>query len=531
MSENSKLSKIDFIQLPQNVLFDSVSEGIILVDARGEILSLNKSAQELFGYPREELLGQTIELLVPEDLRHLHTRHRSAFHHTPSQRQMGVGRDLVARRKDGSTFPVEISLSPIQSPGGLVVFCFVIDITRRKQAEEALRREKEKIQQYLDIAGVMLLVIAADETLSMLNKRGSQVLGYPEAELIGKNWFDTFVPPSRREEARQQFHRIIDNQTILEEYFENNIVNREGEERIIAWHNTLLKDESGRITGILRSGEDITERRRTEMQAKLQQQQLAQADKMATLGILVSGVAHEINNPTSFIMLNGKIFSRVWKDIAPILQKHYTENGEFTLAGMPFSRAYDKIGKLIEGVSEGAVRIEKIVRSLKDFARHDTGILNEDIDINQVVESAIVIVHNLIKKTTDHFIVNYGKKIPPVRGNFQQLEQVVINLLTNACQALSERDQALEISTAYFPEKQQVLITVRDEGSGIAPENMAHIFDPFFTTKQSSGGTGLGLSISYNIVNEHGGTLNFESERGKGTIFRVTLPVKKAPGK
>ncbi len=509
-----------------DVLFESVSEGIMLVDSGGLIQKINKSAANLFGYSKNELIGKSVEILIPDHLKKQHVTDRKIFNKKPTHRRMGLGRDLVGFRKDGTTVPVEISLSPLKMPEGMFTICFIIDITNRKKAEEALRKEKERLNQYLNIAAVIMLVLNKDGSIALLNKKGCTLLGYQQTEVIGKNWFELFIPDRFRNKAKKDFHSIFENPALLPHYYKNVIWTRNQEERIISWHNTLLRNDDGEIIGIISSGEDITELLQAERNAKLQQQQLAQADKMATLGILVSGVAHEINNPTSFIMLNGKIFSKVWKDVQPILEKYYEEQGDFTIGGIPFSRAYDKIEQLINGVSEGAMRIEKIVRSLKDFARHDKGDLNEIVDVNSIVESAIIIVHNLIKKSTDHFQVIYGDNFPELRGNRQQLEQVVINLLTNACQALTSPTQKLELKTEYCEDENLICIKIRDEGSGISKDNLKHIMDPFFTTKQSSGGTGLGLSICYNIVKEHGGELNFESELGKGTTTTVMLPLQ-----
>ncbi len=526
MKETQKQHTKEISDFSSNTaLFESVCEGIIFVDKDGLIQKINKSALKLFGYSKRELQGKPVEILIPNHLKKQHLSDRNKFSRAPEQRRMGMGRDLTGMRKDGTKIPLEISLSPVDTPAGSFTICFIIDITKRKEAEDALRKEKERLHQYLNIAAVIMLVINKDETISFLNKKGCELLGYDQANIIGKNWFDLFIPARYRNKMRKEFHAIFEHPELLPGHYKNVIQARNREERMIAWRNTLLKNDDGEIIGIISSGEDITERLQAEKRDKLHQQQLVQADKMATLGILVSGVAHEINNPTSFIMLNGKIFSKVWKDVQPILEKYYEEEGDFTLGGIPFSRAYDKIEQLIHGVSEGAVRIEKIVRSLKDFARQDKGDLNEIVNVNAIVESAIIIVHNLIKKSTDHFRVDYGDNFPELRGNRQQLEQVVINLLTNACQALTSPSQALALKTEYCEDKNLVCITVRDEGSGISKDNLKHIMDPFFTTKQSSGGTGLGLSICYNIVKEHGGVLNFNSEPGKGTTATVMLPL------
>ena len=203
------------------------------------------------------------------------------------------------------------------------------------------------------------------------------------------------------------------------------------------------------VSTVDRLQEEIDERRRAEALAKRQQQQLVQMDKMATLGILSSGVAHEINNPNNFILLNARIFSRVWHDLLPILETYCEQHGDFMLANMSYMQTHEKIDRLISGMAEGARRIQRIVQGLKDFARQDTGDLNQAVDINSVIESAILIMSNLIKRSTHRFSVEYGDRLPAIRGSFQQLEQVIINLVTNSCQALDDPEKGLTVSTAY----------------------------------------------------------------------------------
>ena len=244
---------------------------------------------------------------------------------------------------------------------------------------------------------------------------------------------------------------------------------------------------------------------------------------MASLGILNAGVAHEINNPNNFILLNGEILEKAWKDVSPILERYYAENGDFACVDMPYTQARDKIANLTTGIIHGAERIQKIVNALGDFAHHDDEEgLNQLVDCNTVVSSAMVIVGNLIKSSTNCFSTQLERNLPKVLGSPQQLEQVLINLITNSCQAISDPSQNLVISTRK--NSKHVLIEVRDEGEGIPSENLQRIIDAFFTTKRNIGGTGLGLFVSYNIIKKHGGELTFTSELVKGTIATVTLP-------
>jgi PAS domain S-box-containing protein len=350
------------------------------------------------------------------------------------------------------------------------------------------------------------------------------MLGYPPDTLLQEfNTWVSLLHPDDRERARDEVARHVREGTDFSIEFRMRAADG-GWRWIVSSGAVAERDAAGRVLRMVGTHVDVTERRRSEDRERLQARQLIQADKLASLGVLVSGVAHEINNPNNFILLNGRICSRVWKDLEPILGEYHRAHGEFLLAGMPFSEAWPRIGQLMDGIHEGAQRIKKIVQNLRDFARRDPGDLSREVDANAVVDSAVTLVRHLLDKSTDRFSASCDPEIPRIRGSFQQLEQVAVNLLTNACDALPSRDRALRVSTRFDRQAQRVLIEVADEGTGISAENRTRIFDPFYTTKQDRGGTGLGLSISYTIVRNHGGELTLASEEGRGTLATVSLP-------
>jgi len=287
------------------------------------------------------------------------------------------------------------------------------------------------------------------------------------------------------------------------------------------WSRTLHRQVSLRTADLTR---EVAERRHAEEELLLNQQQLVQADKMAALGILVSGVAHEINNPTGLILLDLPVLKRAHQDAAPILEEHYQEHGDFLLGGVPYSEMREEIPRLLDGMQEGAQRIKRIVHDLKDFARRDDAGDKVPSDLNQVVQTALRLVDPTIRKSTATFTTDFGIALPRFLGNAQRIEQVVVNLVLNACQALPDRERGITVVTRLSPDGQRLELKVQDQGSGIAPEHLARLTDPFFTTKRESGGTGLGLSVSAGIVKDHGGTLGFESEPGRGTTVTLSLP-------
>jgi polar amino acid transport system substrate-binding protein len=251
-----------------------------------------------------------------------------------------------------------------------------------------------------------------------------------------------------------------------------------------------------------------------------------QASKMAALGVLVSGVAHEINNPTNFIMLNAPILRDAWENALPILEAYYQENGDFLMGGMKYSDMRQHVPRLLAGVADGAGRIKQIVANLKTYVRGDGADLSQRVDVNAVIQSALSLISNVIRNATSHFTVRCKPGLPPVLGSFQRLEQVIINLIQNACQALADKTRGIFIATMLDDTGDHVVIQVQDEGAGISAEDLVRIREPFFTTKQEAGGLGLGLSISARIVEEHRGTMRFTSQPGVGTTVEIILPCR-----
>lgn len=290
-------------------------------------------------------------------------------------------------------------------------------------------------------------------------------------------------------------------------------------------HCEPFRDEGGHIIGVLGLALDVTERRRAEEAARLNQQQLIQADKMASLGVLVAGVAHEINNPNQFVMSNMTLLSEAWEGMRPVMDRYYQENGDFLVGSMRYSALREELGGMLDDMKAGSQRIRRIVQELRDFALQSPSDLTEAVDINAVVKSAATLLGSMVRKATRHFTVRYGEDLPKLDAHFQRLEQVTINIIQNACQALASKEDAIEVTTRYDPAEEEVVLEVRDEGLGMPADVAARVTDPFFTTKREAGGTGLGLSISSSIVSDHGGTLDIESEEGLGTCVRVRLPL------
>ncbi len=291
---------------------------------------------------------------------------------------------------------------------------------------------------------------------------------------------------------------------------------------ITLWSRTLRKQVALRTRELER---EIVERKRGAEELQVRQKQLLHADKMTSLGILTSGVAHEINNPNGLIQLSLPQLSKSWQDAMPVLEEHFQRHGDFKLGWFNYSRMREEIPQMFDEMLASSNRIKRIVEDLKDFARRDDSGYNDPVDFNEVIRAALRLVDNSVRKATDNLSVDLVAGLPRFRGNGHRIEQVVVNLVLNACQALTSRRQAISLRTGQLVAEERIYLDVIDQGCGMDPAQLGRITDPFFTTRRETGGTGLGLSVSDGIVKDHQGRLEFSSKPGAGMKVRLLLPI------
>jgi two-component system, NtrC family, sensor kinase len=431
----------------------------------------------------------------------------------------------------------------------------------RKKAEEVLRSERNKAKKYLDVAGVLILVLDNGETIHRINKKGCEILGCEESEILGKNWCDLFVPPEQRKEVHSVLKGLMNGETDKFEYHENPVIAKSGKKRLIAWHNVSLWDERKKINAVLSSGEDITERREAEdklkktyeelekahREMKGMQSQIIQSEKLASIGQLAAGVAHEMNTPVGFVASNFETLQKYFKKFKTLLEMHaelarmiLTSDKEQLNAklaeinkaatDMKIGFVLEDIGALFEESKEGLTRVTKIIQNLRDFSRIDQAEAFDKFDLNHGIEATLIVARNAIKYHAD--VVTEFADIPHIPCNASQINQVFLNVLVNAAQAIEsqhrETNGSIRIKT--YSDDTHVICKITDDGPGIPANVIEKIFDPFFTTKPAGKGTGLGLSVSYDIiVRKHKGELLVKSVVGKGTEFTIKLPIKAAP--
>ncbi len=387
-----------------------------------------------------------------------------------------------------------------------------------KKSEEALREERDRAQHYLDVAKTILVVIAADQRVSLINKKGCDILGYDEREIIGKNWFDTFVPARIRDDVKAAFNKLMTREIQPVEHFENPVVSREGEERLIAWHNAVLENDEGEIIATLSSGEDITERKRAEEKLIKKTAELERSN--AELEQFASVVSHDLKEP--LVSLGG---------FAEILREKYEDKLDA------------KAKTLISRIISGSIRMESLIKDLLAYAKVNSSVHPfRPVSCNTVLAIAL---SNLGRAIGESAAVITSDDLPSVTGEETQLIQLFQNIIGNAIKYREDRPPRIHISarslgdaevnsrdtishstlrTSYS--KTGWLISISDNGIGIDPAYSERIFEIFYRLHQGEEypGTGIGLAVCRKIVERHGGRIWVESEPGRGATFFFTIP-------
>jgi PAS domain S-box-containing protein len=397
------------------------------------------------------------------------------------------------------------------------------EMDERQQAVAALRASEERFRAITESANDAIISADSAGCIVSWNARAEAIFGYTAEEILGAP-LTRLIPTCDQEAHGQRLTQwsATGAAHLIGTTTECSGVRKDGSEFPLEMSLSTWSTAYGHyVTGIIR---DLTAHKQLQETTRQQRLQLIQANKMTALGTLVSGVAHEINNPNQVVLMNAKMLATAWDDAADILDTYEQDNGTFALAGLPYTEMRDTLPALVRDMHDSALRIERIIDDLKDFARPRVRGVHTVVQLNDAVQRALRLLGHFIKQHTDHLHVDLAQGLPSVRGDAQHIEQIVVNLLTNALEALPDRRHGVTVTTARDLAQRCVLLEVRDEGVGIPPEHLARVCDAFFTTKHESGGTGLGLAITASLVRVHGGGLTFASELGKGTCTRVTLP-------
>ena len=485
-------------------IVETTNDGILTIDTGTKITFVNRRTTEMLGRSADEMLGKSLSEIMPEV-----TLPGTAFQVEPSRVGLAEEGEVAVVRKDGSALWALLKTNPIRGAEGryLGTLVLVTDRTRHKQAEDALKKTEAQYREIVEATSDGILKLDDDARIVFVNRRFAEMLGQEPHEMVGMTVF-AFMSDAAKVVAAPALHGRQQVKDAVDTTFRH----RDGRDISVNLAATLLLDEKGHYVGHLAVVRDVTERKKL-------QSELMVSDRMASVGTLAAGVAHEINNPLAAVIAN-----------LDYMTECLAHRGVYDSAPVPAGKRGawlpDEIAGSLGDAREAAQRVRFIVRDLKIFSRSPSEESTGSVDVNAIMESSLRMAWNEIRHRA-RLVKSLGP-VPGVEANEARLGQVFLNLIVNAAQAIVEgRAEHNQICVVTRVDGDDVVVEVSDTGSGIPPEILARVFDAFFTTKKVGFGTGLGLAICQRIVTNLGGALTVRSEVGKGTTFRVALPVSR----
>jgi PAS domain S-box-containing protein len=491
---------------------EAIPDAVAAVNQQGVIIQVNSQTEKLFGYSRGELIGQRIEMLVPERQRPQHDQHRDQFHRQPKIRRMGSGLDLSGRRRDGSEVPVEISLSPVTTADGIVVLSVIRDISDRKRIEDELRQANEELDRrksrelresqnrlalIVDSSQDAIIGKTLDGIVTHWNTGAEDIYGYTAGEMIGRP-ISVLAPAERQDEIPAILEKIRRGERV--EYFESVRVTKDKRILNVSISVSPIHDSEGKVVGASTIARNITAQKKIE-------DQLRQSQKMEAVGRLAGGVAHDFNNLLGIVTACSELL------------RHRVDDASI---------------EYLDNIREAAKRGSSLTRQLLAFSRRQP-VQTQMLDLNDRLREVSKLLRPLMGDDVE-IVLSPRSATAIVEADPSQLDQIVMNLAVNARDAMP-RGGKLILETGEFDCDESfsrehpaiapgryVMLAVSDGGVGMDEATRSRVFEPFFTTKETGKGTGLGLATVYGIVKRNAGHILVYSELGHGTTFKIYLP-------
>ncbi len=529
-AEESLMEKHEQLRQSEELLrtvLEALPVGVWITDEAGRISLSNPAAQAIWrGARYVDLEGygeykgwwaDTGKPIAPEEW---------ALARALTHGEVSINEVVTIQCFDGTRRTILNSAAPVRSDQGKILRAIVVnqDITGLREIETALRRSEERLrannellQKVFDGITEPLIMLDSAGLVTMINKAAMDYYMVGEGvDYLGKPCFQSLR--GRESVCPECEHPFLGSDTRTASFERKGLRDAGRVEQVTVYP---VLDERGRLDAFIVRISDIT-------QAKILERQILQNEKLASLGLVTSGIAHEINNPNSFIYFNLPILRNYLLELMPILDDHAAAHPEFVVLNMPYAELREDIFKLLENMEHGSERISKVVGVLKSFVRKREIEGTQRIDLRQLIEKVVALCRTELRHNVRSFEILVPEDLPPLVSEPEALEQVVLNLLINAIHACDKPDSHVGLKVWQGPSSSDgFVIEIKDNGSGIEDSVLDRIFDPFFTTKSSSQGTGLGLYICHNHVESLGGRIEVESRVGEGTTFRVVLPGQK----
>lgn len=481
-----------------DVLTSMAADGIIVIDENANILFYNEACWKLFQYAPEEILTQNVNVLMPEPYRREHDGYVSRYRKTGDARIIGIGREVKGQRKDGTVFPMYLSVGEGVIGGKRVFIGIVHDLTGIRAEEERRAQADRHLAQIVESSDDVILSKSLDGTVRTWNAAAERIFGYTAAEMIGRP-ISLIIPPHRQAEELEILHRVGTGESL--HHYETTRLHKDGREITVSLSVSPIRDSSGAIIGASKIARDVTEQRQMEQRAGKLQTELAHVARVNAVSQLSSALAHELNQPLTAIMNYVSAAKLRW-----------------TQAGGDHN---DKAATLLDRANAQAERAGAIIQRLRSFLEKREPHRIEE-DLNAVLQEAVAL--GFVGSSNDGVALSLdlASDLPAVRVDKVQIEQVIVNLLRNAAEAMRESARRELVLSSYRTGPNLVEISVSDTGPGIPEFIVQQLFEPFVTTKEK--GMGVGLSISRTIVEAHGGRIWMVPNPVGGTIFKIQLP-------
>lgn len=479
---------------------ETLNDVVFSVDLQGRFTYINSAIEPVTGYKVEDILGTSfMQYLHPDDLSGLLEDIKLTF--------AGKHKPYMFRimKKEGGFLYVHTTSRAIVRNGEIVgINGIMVDIFQLKKVEKDLKLERDRAQKYLDVVRVIILVIDKNHNISLINKKGCEIIGYAESEIIGHNWFDICLPDDEKDTAKENYSNILNGKKSLPEYFESTLIKKNGEECIFAWNNILLTDDMGTIEGILMSGEDITQRKKLE--SALIEAKLLAENANRTKSEFLANITHEFRTPLNCIIGYSDVLS---EELFGSLNEYQS--------------------KYMKNVLLSANRLLELVNAVLEMSRIEAGTGELECNEFYVPSSVRCICSNLMAVATRKNIslsMDFSADVGYIYADKPKFEQILYNLLNNAIK-FTPSGGSVKIS-ANTLHNNALVVNMKDTGIGISKNDMQKLFKPFCqidsSLERKFGGTGLGLFIVMKFVEMHNGKVWVESEEGKGSLFSFSIP-------